>query len=145
MRCASLIYGLIGGGIAAAAILATVAVLGNSGQLLRLAAPAQGVGLDDWRLWVVLAVMTAAAGILRRGGRTGDRALAPGAPAVAAATCAGWHREFRRTGWLAGSVSADTFGSAVLPGFLGSRFMGQRRSRLADRRDCRADRREDAA
>jgi cell division transport system permease protein len=64
----SLIYGLIGGGIAAAAILATVAVLGDSGQLLRLAAPAQGIRLDDWRLWVVLAVMTAAAGILAAAG-----------------------------------------------------------------------------
>jgi cell division transport system permease protein len=63
----SLVYGLIGGGIAAAAILATVAALGSSfggtGQLIRLAAPAEGIGLGDWRLWVVLAVMTAVAGI----------------------------------------------------------------------------------
>jgi cell division transport system permease protein len=59
----SLVYGLIGGGIAAAAILATVAALGGTGQLVHLAAPVEGIGLGDWRLWIVLAVMTAAAGI----------------------------------------------------------------------------------
>ena len=63
----SLGYGLVGGGIAAAAILATVSALGDTlggtGSLLRLAAPAQGIGPGDWRLWAVLAIMTAAAGI----------------------------------------------------------------------------------
>jgi cell division transport system permease protein len=63
----SLIYGLIGGGIAAAAILVTVAALdssfGGADQLIRLAAPVRGIGLGDWRLWVVLAVMTAVTGI----------------------------------------------------------------------------------
>ncbi|MGD9615551.1 MAG: cell division protein FtsX [Alphaproteobacteria bacterium] len=60
----SLLYGLIGGGIAAAAILATVAALGGTGRLIRVAAPAEGIGLGDWRLWAVLAAMTLAAGIL---------------------------------------------------------------------------------
>jgi cell division transport system permease protein len=64
----SLVYGLIGGGIAAAATLASIAALdssfGDTGQLIRLAAPAEGIGLDDWRLWVMLAVMIAVTGIL---------------------------------------------------------------------------------
>jgi cell division transport system permease protein len=60
----SLVEGLIGGGIAAAAILATVAALGGAGRLIRLAAPSPGIGLGDWRLWTVLAVMTVVAGIL---------------------------------------------------------------------------------
>jgi cell division transport system permease protein len=64
----SLIYGLIGGGIAAAATLATVAALGDTGQLLRLAAPAEGIRLSDWRLWVVLVVMIAAAGTVAAAG-----------------------------------------------------------------------------
>jgi cell division transport system permease protein len=63
----SLVYGLIGGGIAAAAILATVAALdntiGGAGSLIRLAAPAGGIGPGDWRLWAVLAIMTAVSGI----------------------------------------------------------------------------------
>ncbi|HEX2150605.1 MAG TPA: FtsX-like permease family protein [Stellaceae bacterium] len=59
-----LVHGLIGGGIAAAAILATVAALGGTGQLIRRAAPAEEIGLGDWRLWAMLAVMTVAAGIL---------------------------------------------------------------------------------
>jgi cell division transport system permease protein len=60
----SLVYGLIGGSIAAAAILATVAALDGAGQLIRLAAPSPGIGPDNWRLWIVLAVMTVVAGIL---------------------------------------------------------------------------------
>ncbi|MGE0259930.1 MAG: cell division protein FtsX [Alphaproteobacteria bacterium] len=60
----SLVYGLIGGIIAAAAISATVAALGGAGRLIRLAAPADAIGLADWRLWLVLAVVTALAGIL---------------------------------------------------------------------------------
>jgi cell division transport system permease protein len=68
----SLVYGLVGGGIAVAAILATVAALGDSlgsaGSLLRLTAPARGIGLGDWRLWAVLAIMTAAAGIFATAG-----------------------------------------------------------------------------
>ncbi len=64
----SLACGLIGGGIASAAILATVVALGGADQLIRLAAPTDGIGLDDWRLWLVLAVMTAAAGIFAAAG-----------------------------------------------------------------------------
>jgi cell division transport system permease protein len=60
----ALIYGLIGGGIAAAAILVTVAALGGVGELVRPAAPAGGIGPGDWRLWVVLAATTAAAAIV---------------------------------------------------------------------------------
>jgi cell division transport system permease protein len=60
----SLVNGLIGGSIAAVAIVATVVALGGAGQLLHLAAAAEGIGLGDWRLWVVLAVMTVVAGIL---------------------------------------------------------------------------------
>jgi cell division protein FtsX len=63
----SLVHGLIGGAVAAAAILATVAALGDSlggaSSLLRPAAPSDGIGLGDWRLWSVLAIMIAAAGI----------------------------------------------------------------------------------
>ena len=62
----SLAYGLIGGGIAAAAIVSTIAALGGTiggaGSPIRLAAPATGVGLGDWPLWAVLAIVTAAAG-----------------------------------------------------------------------------------
>jgi cell division transport system permease protein len=60
----ALVQGLIGGIIAAAAILATVAVLDGSSQLIRLAAPAGGIGPGDWRLWAVLAAMILAAGVL---------------------------------------------------------------------------------
>ena len=60
----SLAHGVIGGGIATAAILATVARLGGTGQLIRLPVPTEGIGLGDWRLWLVLAFMTAAAGIV---------------------------------------------------------------------------------
>jgi cell division transport system permease protein len=60
----SLVYGLIGGGIAAAAVAATVTALGGAGQMIRLAAPVEGIALDDWRLWLVLAIMTGAAAIL---------------------------------------------------------------------------------
>ena len=62
-----LVCGLLGGGIAAAAVVATVAALdsalGGAGRPIRLAAPAETIDLGDWRLWVVLAVMTAVAGI----------------------------------------------------------------------------------
>jgi cell division transport system permease protein len=64
----SLAYGLIGGGIAAAATLATVAALdsasGGAGRLIRLAAPAEGIGLGDWRLWLGLAAAPLAVAIL---------------------------------------------------------------------------------
>ena len=86
----------------------------HSGQLLRLAAPAQG---DRSRR---LAALGRARGDdrggrnPRRGGRTGDRALAPGAPAVAR-DMRRLASVFRRTGWLAGVLL--NFGSAVLPGF----------------------------
>jgi cell division transport system permease protein len=64
----SLVYGLIGSGIAAAATHATVAALGSAlggtSPLIRLAAPTQGIGLGDWRLWLVLAATTLVAGIL---------------------------------------------------------------------------------
>ncbi len=60
----SLAYGLIGGGIATAAIARDRrGLLGGTGPLIRLAAPTEGIGLGDWRLWLVLAVMTAVAGI----------------------------------------------------------------------------------
>ena len=59
----ALAYGLIGGGIATAAIAATVPLLGGTGPLIRLAAPTEGIGLGDWRLWLVLAVMTVVVGI----------------------------------------------------------------------------------
>jgi cell division transport system permease protein len=60
----ALVQGLIGAGIAAAAILASVAALGDSGQVVRPAAPVEGMGPGDWRLWAVLAAMILAAGIL---------------------------------------------------------------------------------
>ena len=60
----SLVRALIGCGIAAAATLATVAALGGALPLIRLAAPAGGIGPGDWRLWTVLAAITIAAGIL---------------------------------------------------------------------------------
>jgi hypothetical protein len=63
---------VIGGGIAAAAVVGTVATLDNTrgggAQLIRLTAPAEGIGLGDWRLWLVLAVMTALAGIVAAAG-----------------------------------------------------------------------------
>jgi cell division transport system permease protein len=59
----SLAYGLTGGSIATAAILATVATLSGTGSLVRFAVLSGGIGLDDWRLWLVLALMTAVAGI----------------------------------------------------------------------------------
>jgi len=59
-----LVRALIGCGIAAAATLATVAALGGALPLIRLAAPAGGIGPGDWRLWTVLAAITIAAGIL---------------------------------------------------------------------------------
>src|SRR4051794_19559719 len=60
----SLVHALIGGGTATAALLATVAALGGTSQLICPAAPAEGIGLGDWRLWAVLAVTAMAAGIL---------------------------------------------------------------------------------
>jgi cell division transport system permease protein len=60
----SLVHALIGGGIGTAALLATVAALGGTGQLIRLAAPVEGIGLGDRRLWAVLAAIVVAAGIL---------------------------------------------------------------------------------
>ena len=66
----SLVHGLVGGGIAAAAILATVAALGDALADRCCASPLrpEGIGLGDWRLWAVLAMMTAAAGILAAAG-----------------------------------------------------------------------------
>jgi cell division transport system permease protein len=60
----SLRHGLIGGGIGAAAAIATLAALHGSGQVIRPAAPVEAVGFGDWRLWVDIAAMAAAAGIV---------------------------------------------------------------------------------
>src|SRR3954470_12160382 len=46
----SLAHALIGGGVAAATILATIAALGGAFPLIRLAAPSGGIGPGDWRL-----------------------------------------------------------------------------------------------
>lgn len=59
-----LIRGLGGGGIAAAAMVVTVAALGNLGPLIRLAAPIRGIGPGDWRLWAILAVAILAASLI---------------------------------------------------------------------------------
>ena len=98
----SLVYGLIGGGIAAAATPRDRSgALGGTGQLIRLAAPAEGIGLGDWRLWVVLAVTDRGRRHPCRGERAGNRASAPRAPAVAG-TCAGWPPCFAaQDGWPA--------------------------------------------
>ena len=58
----SLRHGLIGSGLGAAAIVAAIALL-SGGGLVRLAAPV-AIGLTDWRLWTILAAVTAATCII---------------------------------------------------------------------------------
>jgi cell division transport system permease protein len=56
--------GLLGGGLGALAAMLTIGVLGRGGGLLQLPAPVIADGLADWRLWTVLLVGFAAAGLI---------------------------------------------------------------------------------
>jgi cell division transport system permease protein len=60
--------GLVGGAIGAAAALATIAALNGTGSIVELPVVVAVKGAADWRVWAILAVLTAAAGLLAMAG-----------------------------------------------------------------------------